>query len=209
MRAIRVIDVNDYTLCLFKASSKDEFLSRLDEVFRGDMREHFSAELGQMWGGDLSHQTEGLNNRAFFDDAVNRLATTGFDVNSIVIADLNGLKKANDELGHGVGDVLIRRAGEVLGKAVGPNDVAARIGGDEFALLMRGADEHGATQMIARIRKLIEVNNQFYQGPTLSIAMGAGTTRDLKAFGLAYKSADDAMYADKGSRRRSASLGSE
>ena len=144
----------------------------------------------------------GVSNRATFDDAVKNLGSSGFDVHSIVIADLNGLKPVNDEMGHAAGDALIRRAAEVLQKAAETNDVVARIGGDEFALLLRGSDERGALQAMQRIRKLIEVNNQFYQGPPLSIAMGAGTARDLHAFGIAYKAADDAMYVNKGARRR-------
>lgn len=146
----------------------------------------------------------GLNNRAFYDDAVKRLGSSGFDVSSIVIADLNDLKKANDELGHPVGDALIRRAAEVLQKAMGNDDVVARIGGDEFVMLLRGSDEHGADRMIHRVRKLIEVNNQFYQGPALSMAMGTATLRDVTAFGHAYRGADEAMYADKRSQRRGA-----
>jgi diguanylate cyclase (GGDEF)-like protein len=74
---------------------------------------------------------------------------------------------------------------------------AARIGGDEFALLLRGKDERGAMQMIERIRKLIDVNNQFYQGPPLGMSLGASTTDDRKTFAQAYKEADDRMYADK------------
>ena len=144
----------------------------------------------------------GLNNRAFFDDAVKRLGSSGFDVWSIVIADLNHLKRANDELGHPAGDALIRRAAEVLQKAIGCDDLAARIGGDEFVMLLRGSDEHGADQMIHRVRKLIEVNNQFYQGSALSIAMGAATLRDVTAFGHAYRAADEAMYTNKRRQRR-------
>ena len=257
--SIKVIDVNRRTLEIFRASSKDELFARLDDVFGADMSAHFAIELLDMWTGRMLYECEGVNytltgepidihlqrsvlpghedtwarvlisiidisarkkaeaymkylgthdvltgvsNRATFDDAVKNLGSTGFDVHSIVIADLNGLKPVNDEMGHAAGDALIRRAAEVLQKAAGTNDVVARIGGDEFALLLRGRDERGAFQAMQRIRKLIEVNNQFYQGPPLSIAMGAGTVRDQRAFGIAYKAADDAMYVDKGARGR-------
>ncbi len=56
--------------------------------------------------------------------------------------------------------------------------------------------------MMERIRKLIDINNQFYQGPPLSISMGAATLDDTKSFAQTYKEADDRMYHDKGSRRR-------
>ena len=61
IREIRVLDVNTYTLQLYRAHSREQLLGRLDDVFRGDMRVHFAAELTQMWTGDLRHETEGLN----------------------------------------------------------------------------------------------------------------------------------------------------
>ena len=54
---------------------------------------------------------------------------------TIIIADLNGLKVANDQYGHSVGDTLLRRAGEVLNALIERPNYAARIGGDEFAVL--------------------------------------------------------------------------
>ena len=59
----------------------------------------------------------------------------------------------------------------------------------------------GLLQTVDRIRKLIAVNNQFYQGPALSMAMGTSTASDSRPFGQAYTEADDRMYAGKGSRR--------
>jgi len=259
IKSIRVVDVNQRTLNLFRAATKEDLFARLDHVFGAEMSAHFAEELLDMWTGRMVYECEGINytltgeavdihlqrsvlpgheetwarvlisitdisarkkaeaymqflgthdvltglhNRAYFDEAVQRLGAAGYDVNSIIIADLNGLKAANDEFGHTTGDALIRRAGEVLKKAVGETDVAARIGGDEFALLLRGVDERGAAQLIERIRKFISVNNQFYQGPPLSISLGAATTRDVANFARAQKEADERMYQDKGSRRR-------
>jgi diguanylate cyclase (GGDEF)-like protein len=257
--SINVIDVNQRTLNLFRAPTKAALFARLDHVFGSEMSAHFAEELLDMWTGRMLYECEGVNytltgepldihlqrsvlpgheeswarvlisitdisarkkaeaymkflgthdvltgmyNRAYFDEAVQRLGADGYDPTSIIIGDLDGLKKTNDEAGHTAGDALIRRAAEVLKEAVDDDDVAARIGGDEFALLLRGKDQRAAAQMIERIRKLIVVNNQFYQGPPLSIALGAATASDSKTFGQAYKEADDRMYADKRSRRR-------
>ena len=57
-------------------------------------------------------------NRSFYVDELNRLERKGPKPVTIIIADLNGLKTANDELGHGAGDALLRRAGEVFGSLV-------------------------------------------------------------------------------------------
>ena len=71
----------------------------------------------------------------------NRLERKGPFPGSIVVVDLDGLKYVNDQLGHSGGDALLRRLGEVLSELVEKPNHAARIGGDEFAVLMPGADD--------------------------------------------------------------------
>jgi PAS domain-containing protein len=61
MSKIRVLDVNDYTLKLFGANSKEELLNNLDRVFRGEMKKHFADELLGMWKGELLFEGEGIN----------------------------------------------------------------------------------------------------------------------------------------------------
>jgi diguanylate cyclase (GGDEF)-like protein len=63
---------------------------------------------------------------------------------ALLLLDLNGLKQVNDEQGHRAGDALLRRVGEVLGQAVEAPSTAARIGGDEFAVLIPGGDQAAA-----------------------------------------------------------------
>jgi diguanylate cyclase (GGDEF)-like protein len=116
---------------------------------------------------------------------------------TIVMADLNGLKAANDQLGHAVGDALLRRVGEVLGKAVDKPSCAARIGGDEFALLLPGVDAHGGETLMEEIRRLTDLNNQFYPGMTLSLSMGAATSAFGERLEEVVRRADGAMYEAK------------
>jgi diguanylate cyclase (GGDEF)-like protein len=139
----------------------------------------------------------GLFNRSHFDETVKTIQAGGYRVLSVVIADLNGLKQANDDHGHAAGDMLIRRAGEVLSEAVDGGDIAARIGGDEFALLLPGRGEFAVGALVKRIRSLIEVNNRFYRGPTLSIAIGTSTAHDGQPLAKALRLADTRMYGDK------------
>ena len=54
---------------------------------------------------------------------------------------------------------------------------AARIGGDEFAMMLPGADESGALAVVESLRKVVELNNQFYPGAPLSFALGVAGTR--------------------------------
>jgi diguanylate cyclase (GGDEF)-like protein/PAS domain S-box-containing protein len=138
-----------------------------------------------------------LYNRSFYVDELNRLERKGPFPVTVIMADLNGLKLANDQLGHAAGDALLRRAGEVLGKSVGRPCHAARIGGDEFAVLLPGTDEGGGDEMIANIGQLVEINNQFYSGPRLSLSMGAATTRGGERLEFVVKRADALMYEAK------------
>jgi diguanylate cyclase (GGDEF)-like protein len=71
---------------------------------------------------------------------------------SIVLADLDGFKDVNDEHGHAVGDEVLRAFADVLRETVRESDVAGRWGGEEFLLLLPGADLDGAAQFAERVR---------------------------------------------------------
>ena len=254
MQEIRVIDVNQQTLTMFAAPDKQSLLSRLDEIFRDDMRPHFSAQLGELWQGNLFHQREVVNyalsgdqlhvhlqfsvfpgheddwslvlvaltditarkkaeayleflgkhdeltklhNRAFMVDEMNRLERKGPFPVSVIMADLNGLKEVNDQLGHAAGDALLRRVGEVLSKAIDKPAHAARIGGDEFAILLPATDERVALAIMENVRSLIDINNQYYSGAPLTLSMGCATCYPGQRLESAVQLADAQMYEDK------------
>ncbi|CAG4893405.1 hypothetical protein LMG31841_02225 [Paraburkholderia saeva] len=138
-----------------------------------------------------------LRNRSFYVDELNRLERKGPYPVTVIMADLNGLKRINDQLGHAAGDALLRRAGEVLAKALETPFHAARIGGDEFAILLPGTDERGGAAMIDTIRQLVDLNNQFYPGSTLSFSMGAATCPQGERIESAVQRADLLMYEEK------------
>ncbi len=143
-----------------------------------------------------------LYNRSFFVDEVNRLQRANLPTTSVIMIDLNGLKDANDQFGHAAGDEMLRRIGEILDKAVnGPSGAvlgrAARIGGDEFAILMPGADERAGQAMVDKIMTLVELNNQFYQGDTLSFAVGLATGHKGERIEDIVRRADVLMYEAK------------
>ena len=142
-----------------------------------------------------------LYNRSFYVDELNRLERKGPSPVTIIVIDLNGLKAANDQWGHAAGDALLRRVGEVLNAAVEKPCHAARIGGDEFAVLMPGAQEREGQAMMENIEKLIEVNNQFYSGTAralpLSLSMGAATSQNRERLEEVAKRADLRMFEAK------------
>ncbi|WP_333824128.1 sensor domain-containing diguanylate cyclase [Pinisolibacter sp.] len=138
-----------------------------------------------------------LHNRSFYVDEIDRLQRGGPAPVTIVLADLNGLKEVNDGFGHAAGDHVLRRAGEILASAATAPAKAARIGGDEFAVILPATDERGGQAMIDNIRKLSELNNQFYGGVPISFALGVATARSGERLEEVAKRADADMYEDK------------
>ena len=138
-----------------------------------------------------------LKNRAFYVDELNRLERKQPYPVTVIVTDLNNLKTINDELGHAAGDSLLRRVGEVLAEAIEAPGHAARVGGDEFAILLPNTDEHAGALIVERLQKLIELNNQYYSGVTLSLAMGSATSTPGERLESVVHRADASMYADK------------
>jgi diguanylate cyclase (GGDEF)-like protein len=138
-----------------------------------------------------------LHNRSFYVDELNRMERKNVRPASVIMIDVNGLKTANDMWGHAAGDALLRRAGEVLEKSVEKPCCAARIGGDEFALLLPGLDEEGAALVLDNLNDLLALNNQFYPGSTLSLATGTATRQVGETFEEAVRRADILMYRAK------------
>lgn len=139
-----------------------------------------------------------LRNRVFYVEELNRVSRKGPWPLSILAMDLNGLKKINDAEGHAAGDAMLRRTGEVLTNATaGYPYCVARIGGDEFVALMPGCDERVARALKERIDSMLELNNQFYSGQRLSIAIGISSCHAAGEVEDATHRADQAMFAAK------------
>ena len=254
MQEIRVIDVNQQTLRMFGASSKEMLLNNIGRVFRGEMHESFAEQLIDLWDGKTFQQREVVNyalsgdavhihmqfsvladhladwglvllslvditarkkaeayleylgkhdvltqlrNRAFYAEELNRITRKGPWPLSVIAIDMNGLKTVNDEQGHAAGDALLRRVGEVLAKAVDAPACAARIGGDEFMVLLPGTDDRGAEALRERIVSMLDLNNQFYPGQPISLAMGVASCESGELAEGAIHRADQAMYLEK------------
>jgi diguanylate cyclase (GGDEF)-like protein len=138
-----------------------------------------------------------LYNRSFYVDEINRLERAGIEPITILIADLNGLKAVNDRLGHAAGDGLLRRAGEVFREVVESPAHAARIGGDEFAVLLPATDARDVAALVEDISRVVDLNNQFYPGAPLSFALGLATSNSRERLEEVAKRADQLMYRAK------------
>ncbi|MFT0533686.1 diguanylate cyclase domain-containing protein [Castellaniella hirudinis] len=254
LREIRILDVNQYTLKLFKARSHAELVSRLGDVLADTALASFAEQLIDLWDGQLQHQREvrnntlqgdtlylhlqlsvfqgcehdwskvlvsltditarkkaeayleylgqhdvltQLKNRSYFVDELARLTRKRTAPVALIALDINNLKRTNDTVGHAAGDDLLRRFGEVLSKAVESPGVAARIGGDEFMVLLPGQELAAAQALLDDIRVMIDLNNQYHSGSALSVSAGLAVCLDAAHLERAMQQADEAMYADK------------
>jgi len=104
----------------------------------------------------------GLANRRAATDALHAEAARAQRLEtplSVVLADLDEFKDVNDVHGHAVGDEVLRVFAEVLRETLRESDVASRWGGEEFLLLLPGADEEGAAQLADRVRRGLAARN--------------------------------------------------
>jgi diguanylate cyclase (GGDEF)-like protein len=136
----------------------------------------------------------GLLNRRGWNDALDS-ARSDETTTSIVIADLNNLKAVNDGLGHEAGDRLLVAAARCLSTLVRSSDVVARIGGDEFGILMHDADAAVCDRFIQQLHDLVQIER--IELPELDIAAGHATNRDDETIEATVAVADARMYAAK------------
>jgi len=139
----------------------------------------------------------GLYNRFYFEEELARLERgRGYPV-SIISVDVNGLKQINDRRGHAAGDELLQKTAQVLRLAFRNEDMIARIGGDEFVVVLPAADAAAAEKALLRIRGQLQTYNQVSPDPLVSLSLGAATGDRGRALGDVLREADRAMYRDK------------
>jgi diguanylate cyclase (GGDEF)-like protein len=145
----------------------------------------------------------GLYNRRGFDEhlgsSISRSVRYGWGF-GLVLIDLDGFKSVNDRIGHQGGDAVLREVGERIRHGLRAGDVAARVGGDEFALLLHVDDRSGIDVVIERLHGPIEIGD----GETVEFTTGvcmcpddASTVDDL------YRVADQRLYEAKDADRPS------
>lgn len=138
----------------------------------------------------------GLLNRSGYEDKVKEYDNPSFFPISIIFGDLNGLKLMNDVFGHGAGDMLIQKTAEVLKKACRDIDIAARVGGDEFIVLLPKTDAEEALQIMKQIK--FEMSKERVFGIKSSIAIGFDTKdNSAQIFEKVMGNAEREMYKEK------------
>ena len=174
------------------------------EGFVTDITEHktFREKLNYM---SFHDSLTGLYNRNFFEEEMSRLGDGRYFPVGIIICDLDGLKFVNDTLGHQSGDEMLVRAAELLKASFRSSDILARIGGDEFAVLVPQAGEREAEEVVERLRQGVQRYNESEPRIPLSVSVGhavaASEGTDIQAV---FREADNRMYREKIQREESA-----
>jgi diguanylate cyclase (GGDEF)-like protein len=151
---------------------------------------------------EMSHH-DGLTqlyNRSFFEEELARFERGRSHLLTILMLDVDGLKRVNDTLGHAEGDKLLQRVAEVLRVAFRPEDVVARIGGDEFAVILPEVDETVAESVVKRLGSRLEEHNRSYPDQPLQWSLGKATGKQGAPLSEALKEADARMYSEKAAK---------
>lgn len=142
----------------------------------------------------------GLYNRRYFEDIKAELDSENNLPLTIMYSDINGLKLINDAFGHTVGDELIIDTSKVINECCREGDIVARIGGDEFALILPRTEEEEAYEMMMMILKKLDQTNTNYTNEKyhISLSIGFGTKKTMKDdLVQVQKLAEDFMYRRK------------
>ncbi len=145
----------------------------------------------------------GVGNRLAWDEAIQLLQhdlRAAGKPQSIVLVDVDDLKLANDRHGHAVGDALLQAVAETLRDAVREEDIVARIGGDEFAILMRDTDASSCLERLRRLRHAF-AGRTLPDGHRVSATLGYGSTPPATSLSAAQEQADARLYDAKAARR--------
>lgn len=152
----------------------------------------------------LAHEDSlvGLPNRRGFIRALERLIDRVGryeEKSALLFVDLDGLKLMNDTFGHQAGDEALIEVARLLVGGVRKSDIVARIGGDEFAILLSHSDEESARETASRLIEVIAASDFMHRGQPLplSVAIGAAAISSEDTPETAMARADREMYRRK------------
>jgi diguanylate cyclase (GGDEF)-like protein len=161
-----------------------------------------------LWHAQIDELTGLLNRWALARVALREISRCGRTngLISVVMMDLDGLKRVNDSLGHGCGDAVLQAVAGVLQQTVREQDAVARIGGDEFCILLPDTGRAEAVMVAERMRLQVDALTVQYRGETVRVCTSLGVASSDEC-GLSWQSlveqSDAALYrAKRGGRNR-------
>ncbi|NLM45113.1 MAG: GGDEF domain-containing protein, partial [Clostridiales bacterium] len=151
----------------------------------------------------------GLYNRAVFMDLAQKefaRAKSDNEELSLLIMDLDNFKTINDTFGHAAGDEAIREIGKIIKTSFRKTDIVGRIGGEEFAAVLKNASLEEAKMVAEKFRETVAKRKVVYgeQEISFTISIGVasiGGNTDINDIEIILKMADDALYKAKSKGR--------
>jgi diguanylate cyclase (GGDEF)-like protein len=183
----------------------------VDEIQRvarsfNDMAGRLNASESALTRQAFTDDLTGLPNRADFLARLERLAAAatanGATAGYALFIDVDHFKNVNDSFGHAYGDQLLQQASRRLSKALRAGDVAARVGGDEFGILLPGASLRQAEEVAARVQQMLSEPVAVSATPlTMSVSVGIAAIEPGSDADTVLRNADVAMYVAKAGGR--------
>ena len=146
-------------------------------------------------------------NRRYFEDAIERELSRSRRYTrplSLVLLDIDHFKKINDTFGHLAGDAVLKEVALTVRARTRREDVFARFGGEEFALLLPEVDQKGAATLAEKARKLVEKHHFVFDGEDIAVTVSAGVATVQKKGETPVEligRADEKLYEAKGAGR--------
>ncbi len=146
----------------------------------------------------LDDPLTGLGNRRRLDRDLGALPTlTGHDQVAFLMIDIDHFKQFNDRYGHPAGDDLLRRVGDAVRRSLRVGDVAYRFGGEEFSVLLPGADAATAQGIAERVRAAVSALLPPPGGTAVTVSVGVSVAERSAPSSAMVQAADQALYCAK------------
>lgn len=140
----------------------------------------------------------GLYNRNYFEQEISRLEKEGLTNTSLVLFDIDGLKLVNDSLGHEHGDSMLIGMAGIIAECCSNDNLIARVGGDEFALVIRDSEAEPPANIVRQVIKRVKKYNEDHDALPISVSIGySSMPEEPCSYADLFKEADNYMQNRK------------
>ncbi len=196
--------VRAYATSLARQRWEDR-LGRLASAREQVHHQRLRAEHEHLLRVTLEDPLTGLGNRRAFDERLDYLRATlavGAPV-AMLVVDVDRFKPVNDVFGHEAGDEVLRRIGALVTSVLRPDDLAVRLGGDEFGAVITGAPADVVRTRADAVGRLVDAEDwsRIRPGLTVTVSVGAACGEGPDDLDTLYRRADEALYGAKADGR--------